>query len=61
MHKAMNKKQIANELGMSVSTLVRWMSSIPELKQFVKKRGTGSYLYTSAEIDNIFLFFRNKM
>ncbi|MDR0602713.1 MAG: hypothetical protein LBG80_00240 [Bacteroidales bacterium] len=49
----MNKKEIASMFGWSCTTLVKWMKTIPELQPLIKKRGTGTYLYTEAEIKTI--------
>lgn len=48
--KSMNKKEIASMFGWSYNTLVKWMQTIPDLQPLVNKRGTGTYLYTEAEI-----------
>jgi predicted site-specific integrase-resolvase len=59
VEKAMCKKQIAAMLGISVPTLCRWMIKQSELQAMVKKKGSGTYLYTESEINKIEQNYKN--
>jgi transposase len=56
----MNKKEIAGMFGWSYNTLVKWMKTIPELQNLIKRKGSGTYLYTEAEIKLIIEKYKGK-
>ena len=58
--KSMNKTQIAVLFGWCATTLTKWMLSVPELAPLAKKKGTGTYLYTNAEIQLIISIYNGK-
>ena len=57
IQKSMNKTQIAAMFGWCAATLTKWMKGIPELEPIAIKKGTGTYLYTNAEIQLILEYY----